>query len=82
MYNPYAPIVIMADGKLYPYNDETLAKIAVVENTRAGLPPDAVYRLERDPNSCRFRYSEIDAVQFVKPEPVEIPVTELETLVA
>lgn len=76
--NIYAPIIIMADNRLYPYRDETLARIAVVENTRAGLPPDAVYRLERDPDSCGFRYSEIDAVQFVKPEPVEVPVQTIE----
>lgn len=65
----YAPIIIMADNRLYPYRDETLAKIAVVENTRAGLPPDAVYRLERDPDSYGYRYSEVSPEDFLCEKP-------------
>lgn len=75
----YATILIMAENRLYPYRDETLAKIAVVENTRNHLPPDAVYRLELDPGSYGYRYSEVDAVDFVKPEPAETPIQETET---
>lgn len=76
MNPPYPPYLIEADGHFYPYNDETLARIHVIENTRMHMPPDAVYRLE--PDGFGFRYSEIDAIQFVKPEPVEIPVQTIE----
>lgn len=79
--NAYAPILIAADGKLYPYWDEVLARIAVIQNTRDGLPPDAVYKLEPDPSSYGYRYSEIDAVEFVAPKS-ETPTQELTTLVA
>lgn len=79
MNTPYPPILIQADGKFYPFNDETMARIVVIENTRNHLPLDAVYRLQ--PDGYGYSYSEIDAADFVKPEPVETPTQEL-TLVA
>lgn len=81
MNAPYPPILIQADGKFYPFHNETLARIVVIENTRNYLPLDAVYRLEPDPDFYGYRYSEIDAVEFVRPAEVETPTQEL-TLVA
>lgn len=80
MNAPYPPYLIQADDKIYPYNDETLAAIHVVENTRMGLPPDTVWKLE--PDGFGFHYSAVDAAEFVKPEPVEMPVQTIEGIAA
>lgn len=78
MNAPYAQYILVSDGHMYPYADVVQFKIAVVENTHRGFPPDAIYRLE--PDGFGFRYNEIDVDELLKP--VETPITEIESLVA
>lgn len=81
MNAPYPPYLIQADDKIYPYNDETLAAIHVVENTRMGLPPDTIWKLE--PDGLGFRYSICDPVEFVdQVKAVEVPVRTIEGIAA
>lgn len=79
MNAPYPPVIIESEGKLYPYLDETLAKIAIIENNRMGFPASAVWKLEAD--GYGYAYRTVDAIEFVKPVEVETPTQEL-TLVA
>lgn len=73
----YPTWIIEAEGKLYPYFDEVLMRISIIENTRAGLVLDGVYRLQSDGFGFAYAPYDIDAV--LKPQ---MPVQEIEGVTA
>lgn len=65
-----ATYLVQFENRLYCYEREDLLKIAIFENSRIGLPPDGIWKLEAV--GFGYEYAEVSVDDLLTPK--EIPI--------
>ena len=68
--------LVQYENRLYCYEREDLLKISIIENSRIGLPPDGIWKLEAV--GFGYEYAELNVDDLLTPK--EIPVQQLSSV--